>query len=515
MVDKIYNNTARLTNFLITKRFYLLVLALLVHVAINATNGIWVDDFWEHSANVREFMHRPYNVQHPFFQVISPHSYLNPYAYFVAFIGKIIGLDSINALGLFSVVNLILICLGIKLFVSTIVENKTNDISFYSLLFILFLWGKDPWTYSSFFNYQALLSVLPLPSAFVFGISLICLKINNDRYLKSNKIYIILVVILVSIAFLSHPLTTIFLFSVLIGQAISQFKKIKKLFEMSIIIVISLLISEMWPYFSIIKLLTNNGSVYHNANEILYTDILGRIWPVVLIMPFLIKEILKGENRAILVSLILMSLIYLYGYVVENYSYGRAISFIVIMIQILIAQIVVQQENKNEEKYPKITKLFQVIMLFLLMILASGSIASDIRRGMTIMNSFWKDRPITNKITYKDFTFLSSMIRHDDTVIANIDNSYLIPSFGGKVIAIPTPVAFLSDIELRRKDINKFFSCDSMEVDKSEVIYKYKPNYLLLDKSSDKCIDKLVMQINKNIKSLKFENDRFILYNLN
>ena len=504
----------KISKILITKRFELLAAALLIHVAINATNGIWVDDFWEHSANVREFMHRPFNTKHPLFEVTTPHSYLNPYAYLVALIGQLIGLDSINALALFSVINFAILCCGLKLFISTINKDKAGDISFYSLIFILFLWGKDPWTYSGFFNFQALLYVLPLPSAFIFGLSLVCIKINDVRYKTPSTRYTLLIILLLSLALLAHPLTAIFLVSVLIGQAITQNKSIRKTIEISIIIIMSFVLAELWPYFSIIKIMTNSGSVYHNANEILYDGIIERIWPIALITPFMIKELRENKNRAIVISMVLLSAIYLYGYAEKKYSYGRSISFIVMMLQIIFAEKIVNKENWVTQKLPNLINNIKILLIILLIILGANGIASDIRRSLTIANGLWKLRPITNEITYKDFTFLRTMIHQDDVVIANLDNSYIIPSFGGKVIGIQLPVAFLDDIELRRQNINKFFSCESREGDRNEVIKTYTPKYLLLDKMTDQCIDELLKQINAKIKYLKYENDRFLLYYL-
>ena len=43
------------------------------------------------------------------------------------------------------------------------------------LLFLLFLWGSDPWTFSGFFHLRSLSLVLPYPSTFATALALAAL----------------------------------------------------------------------------------------------------------------------------------------------------------------------------------------------------------------------------------------------------------------------------------------------------------------------------------------------------
>jgi len=513
LMKEIKDKTNSFINYIFEYRYVALLIVLFCKVAINATNGIWVDDFWEHSANVSEFMARPFNTEHPFFAVQNQHSYLNPYSYLVAITGLLLRINSIEALALFSVINMFLLSWGLKKFIETIHPTQSADISFYCLLLTLFFWGSNPWPASGFFNQDIILTVLPLPSAFVAATSFIGLFVNYKRLKQGSFLLDVSLVLIISISVLSHPLTSIFLILGLIAQTITiKVNLNNEIIRLVILFFVSGLICISWPFFSIFALLTGEGGVYHLSNHLLYENLLTRAWPTIVSFPLIINLLRKPRYKTILWMLCSLLTVYIAGYFLHKYAYGRTLSYVFFLIHIMISIVIVRNENILRTKFKTIPRIFNIVLLVILLSFIAQNLAMDARRLLTIANSIRLGRAISNQTTYRDYVFLKEYLKQREIVLANSVNSYLIPSFGGRVIATYLPVAFLPDIEQRRLDIKAFFECSTTMDNRLSIIKKYNAQYLLLDKKSDICFEELKndLLLSKQFEAV-YEGDRFLL----
>jgi hypothetical protein len=469
----------RTLDVILKYRLVILFLLIFFKVAINATNGIWVDDFWEHTADIRAFMANPFKPGHPQFLSDDPHVFLNPFTFLVAMFGLAIGSDPIISLALFSIINYCLLFLGLYLFISTVNKNNTDSICFYSLLLILFLSGKNPWQFSGFFNYQIFLGVLPLPSTFVMGISLIGLYANYVR-IKEKRQYLFFVLVIINIvSILSHPLTAIFLFSGILAQALVE-RKITSLIEVLALFVISILGASFWPYFSILNLMSSGGNIYHVLNISLYSNIFEKIWPSLLLLPLLSKSFLYKDNRIIITTFFILVVIYICGYLFQKYAFGRTISFILILINILVAQVIVNYEKLTKFKHEFFYYSIQFIFLLILLATNFSWIKESAQRSLTVLNSIRLERAIFNQTTFAEYTFLTNYAKPNDLIIADLTSSWIIPAFSGKVIATLLPDPMLKDGEERTNDMVKFFDYNANNERRCEIIRKYNPEFLFL-----------------------------------
>ena len=209
-------------NWVSNYRYSLLVFFLLLQVSAFCLQGIWVEDFWEHSAAVTEFMRNGLNPSHPQLALDAPHTFLNPYSFTVGLLANSLKLDAIAALATVGVMNFALFCWGLRSFVATQCQNQeeTGKVSFYALLFILFLWCAHPWPYSGFFNFQILLFNLPYPSTFIGGLSLLTLGYIGQRGGELRTLQWVGLALIVCLALLTHPLTAQFLVIGLVGQVV-------------------------------------------------------------------------------------------------------------------------------------------------------------------------------------------------------------------------------------------------------------------------------------------------------
>jgi hypothetical protein len=499
-------------------RYILLVFFLLLHVLAFSLQGIWVEDFWEHSAAVSEFMRHPLAPSHPQLDLAAPHTFLNPYTFFVGLAALVFGLNSITALSIFGVFNFCLFCWGLNVFISSQCSHKdaSNKVSFYALLFILFLWGSHPWAYSGFFNYQIFLFNLPYPSTFIGGLSLLTLGLTGRRQNTLGLTQWLALALITSLSLLIHPLTAQFLVIGLIAQALTAQKSIFiRLLKLATLCAASIALAALWPFYPFLALLSGAGTVYDLSNLLMYFDFIDRVWPFILLSPVLAWTLFQRQHRVLLFIFFGTISVYLFGLYSHKYSYGRIISYTIIVAQICCAIVVVQLEAWLDHHHSRIRLTYQALLLTLLLFLSSGWLYTSTTRLLTAANSIWLGRPVFNHVSYKEYNALRAALPSGSTVLANLDTSWLLPSFGAKIVGVNRAFAFVKDIEQRKKDTTDFFDLTIGTQARQVIIQRYKPTHVLFDKQRDQdwvqIKDELIRQ---NQSTTHFENHDFLLVKL-
>lgn len=502
-------------NWVSNYRYSLLVFFLLLQVSAFCLQGIWVEDFWEHSAAVTEFMRNGLRPSHPQLALDAPHTFLNPYSFSIGILANILKLDAIAALATFGIMNFALFCWGLRSFVATQCRNQeeTSKVSFYALLFILFLWGANPWPYSGFFNFQILLFNLPYPSTFIGGLSLLTLGYVGQRSGKLRTLHWIGLGLIVCLALLTHPLTAQFLVIGLVGQVIfTKHRSYGQLLKILIICALSIGLAGLWPFYPFLELLRGAGAVYDLSNGTMYYHFLLRVWPFILLSPLIVWAITRREHRVLLFIFICTSVIYIFGFYTHKYSYGRIISYTVMVLQICCALMAYKLENRLSGLRWNALSLYRLCIASLLVGLSFFPLKSSVTRLLTAANSVRLDRPILNQVSYEDFSPLKPHIQEESTFFANLNVSWLLPSFGAKVIASDHPLAFISDAAQRQQDSTVFFLPSTSPTARLNLLLKYRADYLLLDKKSDQDWQTIAQSTKEaGIGRTIFESDRFLL----
>ena len=466
-------------------RFSLLTLLIGWKLLVDFSNGIWVDDFWHHSAVVHALMKNLWQPEHPFFNNSISHAFYSPYSILVAVVGRLLSIDAITSLSLFGIVNFFFLCFSLKQFMK-IVSNEVEFSPFYCLLFILFLWGSNPWGFSGFFQFDNIAYVLPYPSTFTFSLSLLVLSLLWRLSLASMPIsHIIIGILSGSIIFLSHPITFTF-YLVGLGSALSLAfveRKFRIVINYLFIIIGSIILALVWPYYSLKTLLITGNNVYDTSNEIMYLMPFSRLWPLIICAPCILIFKIKESINKLLIMLVVLALTYAIGYISEKYILGRVISFVAFLLQGCTAIAVAQAEQSLRSKYLKYWSwLVGVLFISLGLIAGVSWLPSTGSRTLTVLNSAVHGRPLSNQITYKDLTFLPRYVGPNDLVLADANTSWYVPSFSGKVLAALLPQAFVSDQAQRQEDLALFFDPVFDYAQQDRVLRRYHPKFLLIDK---------------------------------
>ena len=250
-----------ITLWLIKQRFTALCLLVFVLMCLHTRNGQWTGDFWEHSAVVRELSTNILSPNHPQLLLDAPHVFYSPYTVMVALLARTLHLDAITVLSIVGLLNLGLLFLGYKLFISSMVSKHQSETAFYALLLTLFFWGSQPWFYSGFFHIGVLGQVLPYPSTFAAAITLIALGINQLRIKTKQKIWLIPIFLITVTVLISHPITFLFLAAGLVSHLLTEKNSVR--FEIILtgsLLSLAFLVATLWPYFPVMKLFIEKSS---------------------------------------------------------------------------------------------------------------------------------------------------------------------------------------------------------------------------------------------------------------
>lgn len=492
-------------NWALRHRFIILSWAIFGIVLTITWKGIFFGDFWEHSAVIRELSTHLLNPKHPILPVETTHVFYSPYALMLAIASRVVGISSVCVLSIMALINYWLVVYSVRLFVkNTFIENY-KAIAFYSLLLMVFWWGWKPWWFSSFFHLEVISNVLSYPSAFCFAITLIAVVIyqksgENIFFAKS-----LLITAIAAFVFITHPITFIFLAVMLVSTALSERPlSYRQLSKALVIIGIAGSLSLLWPYFSILELI-KDSSTFHHSNRFHYYGVLLKTWPALLGLCFIIFSKRDPQHNKLLIGILMLIFIYIYGYISAKYSYGRAISFIIILLQIIIAEKMSIWEQvgikyKSKVLIPSKYVLGGVIITCLL--LSAYPIA---RIG------YWM---IARPASYAEYTFLTEKVGQYDVVLTDIKSGWFVPSFGGKVVAGGHPLAFIKDHLERRDDVKAFFKPDATDAPRREIISKYKVDYILLHKVNQPQWRDLLQSL-QSFGKVIYESGKCVLIKLN
>jgi hypothetical protein len=100
-----------------------------------------------------------------------------------------------------------------------------------------------------------------------------------------------------------------------------------------------------------------------------------------------------------------------------------------------------------------------------------------------------------------------------DVVLADIHTSWIVPTFGGKVVAALHPLAFVPDHSIRKADLKEFFSSAATSTERRRIIEKYNADYLLVNKLTlQHCYGCLLAF--ESLGKIVFQDQRLLLVSL-
>lgn len=458
-------------------RYFVLAGLLVLLLGWQARGGHWVSDFWEHASVVRELAAHLQAPAHPMLPIDAPHAFFTPYHVGVALLARLLDAHAINALALAGVFNLVLFLAGLYLFVFSLSPTHRHAAPFYSLLLILLFWGTHAWFYSGFFHLRVLGYVLPYPSTFAMGLTLVALWLNQLRLRSGRQEWLLAILAAAVVVLLTHQITFLFLLAGLLGMAIAAGLTWKEVGRLALVVTVVLFLGILWPYYPLLELLAGGTAAFHADNLEMYADLLKRIGlPLLVGIPLLVLELRRRPALPLPWMFFLLAPIYLLGWFFKAYSYGRVISYLVLIAQLQVAFDLARLEGGLRQRFPDRKAVEWLLTGAVLGILVLYAFRPFLRPG--VKNALSNDPP-----AYTPYLFLAQHLQQDDLVLADGEYGLIVPVLGGKVTAYSRPLAFVPDQDERMADVDTFYDKLTSLAERQAILAKYQPDYILLRKT--------------------------------
>jgi hypothetical protein len=417
---------------------------------------------------VRELATHPLSPRHPLLLSDAPHAFFSPYALALAGASRVLGLDPVTALAAAGIANLVLLLISLRWFVGAVFEGDREVISFYFLLFLLVLWGREPWFWSGFLHFGALGRVLPYPSSFAAALMFAALA-AYARHLQTGRARWALPLFpLLWVCFLTHPTTAlgsvVGLIAVFIGFAGRP--AVRGVLMLLALCTLPLLATSAWPYFDFPELLLRPalGHEFHDKSRLLYTDVLNKIFPALAGAPILALRLRRDRRDALAWLVLGLLAVYALGALAGSWGAGRVIGQIAMFLQLAIALWVARLETRlPRARFAALLAALAAVALW------SGNVAWG-----------WSQATESAGRAHR-YHFLSEYVGQYDVVLTDLATGWLVPTFGGKIVASPHPLYWIDDHEKRRRAVSKFFRAATRLRARRRIIARYGAKFVLLD----------------------------------
>jgi alpha-1,6-mannosyltransferase len=476
-------------------------LVLIVLMAYCATTRSWRGDFWAHAAAVRELSLRPFHPRHPEVAAPLPGLFFTPYAVAVGWLARLAGVSAITGLAMAGICNLVLILVALRLYLcalfnsvpqphssSTSTPGAVDDdgeacaghanrqaglVAFYTVMCVLFLWGPSPWMWSGFFHLQVLPAVLPYPSTFATGLSLCALAMHLG-WLRDRRRRFWPVCLSAAVILLTHPVTAVACGVGVVVQAVTirgDRSVTEHLAAFSAIAVFASGAAWAWPYYPFFAAVAGSAD-YHEANADMYVDVWRPVWPAIAAVPCLAWRLWNNRRDPVALGFVGVACLYTYGGVTGAFAYGRVLSHAVMTAHLGLGAWIAESEMRYEAGR-RISPMrgAGLVVVAAVFAIAVSSNAAEICSALF-------DRPDT----VRPYQFLSRYVGHDEVVLSDLESSYAVPAFGGKVVSHVGNLTFVSDAAERHRAVERFFDDSATTRERMEIIQRYDVRWLLLDR---------------------------------
>lgn len=483
--------------------YWLFAAVILIFFSITAFNypyHLYFEDYWEHTASLKELAANPIIPRNPYIYSSTPSPRYTMYLLFWAMVKNVLKLDVFIIMAWSGICNLLIFLTGLYYFIREYFKDK--KLPFYMLVVMLFFWGKG-FLWSNEYQFRSLIVNLGYPSFFSFAISLWTFFFIV-RFLRFYKIeYYIISVLLGYVTFLCHPPTAAFLFlTVIILASIEKETKFKERFLVIFLPFLSAALSFLWPYFSMYKLFfsamsTNltqgTTNVVHTPHPLYAYSPIICLGPMLLGLLFIWRFIMQKKNLFILLGFTFCLSIFIISYFFPLPLGSRFIFFVAFYLHLAIAYKFREWElfTLRSLKEAILCKSnFSLLKLFFIVISVYAVIDN-----LNLTNEYYLSnyvsligrRIVFHKSDKPDminkFSFLKDKVEAYEVVMADPNTSWMLPTFTGKVISLlgghGNPL--IRDEHQRRNDNLAFFDKEtSMDVRK-DLLLKYNVSYILLN----------------------------------
>lgn len=444
-------------------RYALVVVPLGALLAVRSRGDAWIGDFWIYAATAGEMAARPLHPANPLYGGAAPFAFLSPYAVLLGLVTRVARAHPVDALVAAGLANLALLAAALYAFVAAWTRHAAS--AAWALAFLLFLWGRDPWSFSGFFHLRSLAYVLPYPSTFAAAAALGTLA-AFPRLSDRPRAFVPLVAVAVALVFAVHPVTGMFLAVGLAAWSFGARRPLPHWLLLGAACAAGFLLALAWPLVPMRELWFGQLAQVHGGNDSMYDGPLARVAPALLGVPALALRLRRDRRDPLAVATLLLLLLVAYGGFAHAWTYGRLLAPAVLLLQVALADAVTAFEARLR---PPVRALAVTAVAALLVAGSWRAVAEIAYEARHPGDRLW-------------LSFLAEHVGRDDVVMTDAETCWYVPAFAGRVVAYPMHLPFVPDHDARLADVGRFFAEDASGDERRALLARYGARFVLVPK---------------------------------
>lgn len=448
-------------------------------------------DYWEHAAALRALLEDPWHPENP--QVISPapSPRFGPHYLLVALMGRALGVDSLGALGIASVLNTLLFLGGIFLFFRRYFGEPRA--AFYGLIVAFASWW-DTWHFSNVYQLEIYFSVASYPSSAALGLTLIAfwLALRVLRAPHNSRWGLVGLVLLSSVLLLTHPLTAILGLSGLGLLALTEpgVGRNRRFWVLGAV-AIGCLLAAVWPYYPVYRVMAGGrgeeagwamslldrsaGKLHHFYQPRALFQSLGLSVVGVLLVPYFLY---RRKNLWFALGALSMGLPFAVNALVPLPLGHRFILLAIPYLQMAVVWLLLRLSPGSRHADPRVEPRRQLAGLLVgatLALFAFHNVRSAVERFHRISQG--RHAPESDVVRYARRA--AELTGPGALILAGERDAWPLPAFGPRVISLLHENPLVEGPFERRAAVDRFFDGHVKDDERSQILTKYRVTHVL------------------------------------
>ena len=305
-------------------------------MAVQTLNRQWSSDWSIHAATVRELAARLAHPHHPLIGTSDLDSESSPYLAALGFGMRVTGLDVFAVLSIAAMINLLAFLVALPLFVRCFSTRGTA--ATWALVFILVLWGIEPWRWSGYLNLNSIGFGLPYPSMAAFALTLFTLALLHAWCVRPRLVAALGTGALGALVALVHPPTAVGAAIVAVAMLVWKWGALtaRAWSHLTVAALLGLAILAAWPLYQFFSLFGHTAG-FNAGNHGIYRAVVPRVLLLLLTLPALWLRWRRDRRDALVLLSIGAGSVFIVAGVVGDYTLGRTLPIAALGGQVALA----------------------------------------------------------------------------------------------------------------------------------------------------------------------------------
>lgn len=476
--------TQKLIDFIKCHHYLLICLILLPFVIYFTIVMPWDKDldFWELAATIRSVAADPVHPENPVFNLpgnTSPR--VIPYTLFLGFMMFFTRMNFIATMVFAGIMNYAIFTTGLYKFIYH--KFKSRILPSILLASMFLLWGTG-FHWANAYQLEVFFVHIHYVGFFVFSIGFYALYFLN-RFVGENKPkYLIGYIITSAVAFVSHPITGIFIFLLAFVLAV-EYKGIKRIVLLQLVPVISFLIALVWPYFKYWDVFFAGTTTQWYHSPMFGTAAVFALGPAVIGFPIALSFLLNKKYPFLTISLILSTLIFLLSAIFKIQIGERFFIFSMFLLQLIVAVYINNYFKSNPFTPLQDLKTGKLVLWLLFIIILFDT-------GLYRLEGFKKDLiRIKNAGTIlgyqsptESFHFIRDIFNQNHVIMADFEDAWIIPGLtGAKIVGSKrgSNPLIMEELNQRKRTVRSFYDDSLSFEERDKILKKYNVTHFILN----------------------------------